>query len=149
MSARVHYQEKPDDEVLCQSVPKVIAVRTADKEKVTCKRCQALLKATNIDYASIELRTMVAQFEKNAGADIYAEFDTEFPECLCVVVLDDVGPEKMHTAVQEALKLGVPRICANVVEKKLAGRVRDAFESGGFKTAWAESWMVNVATVRT
>ena len=36
------------------------------------------------------------------------------------------------------------RLCANIVEKKYAGR----FKGLGFDEAWKMSWDVNVATVR-
>ena len=99
--------------------------------------------------APIESATIRAMFGNMVNADVLAEYDTAYPDCLCVIVLDDVGPQKMSDAVQAALKLGVPRICANVVEKGRDQSVRNGFASGGFQAAWAESWNVNIATVRT
>lgn len=95
------------------------------------------------------LDMMRKQLATDIGADVYAEFDTKHADCLCIVILKDVGPEKTGTAIRAVLKSGVSRVCANVVEEILAKRVRDAFTLGGFEAAWDESWKVNVATVRT
>ncbi len=104
---------------------------------------------SDIDYPALEVSTVKRQLEKDTGVDVFAAFDTELPDCLCVVVLGDVGPAKMSTSIQAALALGVPRICANVIEKEHVGRVRTAHAAGGFKRAWAESWRCSIATVRT
>jgi hypothetical protein len=88
-------------------------------------------------------------FAKEVGAKVLAEYDQEYPECLCVVVLDDVGPEAMGKAVQAVAKDGVVRVCANVIVSEFASRIESEFSYGGFQAAWDESWNVCIATVRS
>lgn len=80
--------------------------------------------------------------------EILLGFGDDYPECLCMVVLRDVGPSKMERVVrliEKRIKAGAKlRLCANVVEKKYAGR----FKALTWEGAWKHSWDVNCATVR-
>lgn len=88
--------------------------------------------------------------EKHLGVSVYAEFDAKYPECLCAVVLGDVGPEKMGEVCDMIRKAGDEklRLCANVIEEDHIDSLKQSFAAGGFKGAWEASWGRNVATVR-
>lgn len=76
--------------------------------------------------------------------DVMVQISEEYPECVCGVVLQDVNPQNMNKVSQVLADAGF-RICINVVEADLAHRLRGL----GFDTAFEESWMLAVATVRS
>jgi hypothetical protein len=88
------------------------------------------------------------KFEAILGTTVYAEWDTEYPECLCAVVLGDVDPAKMEDVCDVLRKAGngVFRLCANIIEDN--GYVKNVFESEGFAAAFEASWDHVIATVR-
>lgn len=84
------------------------------------------------------------------GVPFYAEFDAKYPECLCAVVVGDVGPTKMEKVCDLIRKAGDEklRLCANVIDDGDAKRVKALYASGGFTAAFAESWNISITTVR-
>lgn len=82
------------------------------------------------------------------GKPILAEYDATYPECVCLVVLGDVGPERMRKVLDLLRAHEGLRLCANIIEKQDAGMIESEFKLGGFKAAWESSWHVSVATVR-
>jgi hypothetical protein len=82
--------------------------------------------------------------------EFFADMDKEYPDCLCAVVLDDVGPDKMDDLDHAVRRLGVGRICANVLEKQDAAAIRETAKAEGHFAAWKLSWDLGViATVRS
>lgn len=80
----------------------------------------------------------------------YAEWSKDYPECLSLVILDDVGPDAMEKVCDLLREEGKEalRLCANVIPKDNTRPVTSAFDTGGFDAAWMESWNWTVATVR-
>lgn len=94
-----------------------------------------------------DLRKSFASELKIPVDDVQMEFDTEFPECLLILVLQDLGPAVMGPAVRDLKTKNVERAVLNVVEKKKTGKIRELLKSG-FKPAFEESWNISVATLR-
>ncbi len=91
------------------------------------------------------------EIEKVLGLDpkeIFLGFGKDYPECLCMVVLRDVGPAKMDRVCRMIYKRQEKgqdlRLCANIVEKKHGAKFADL----DFDAAWRLSWDLNIATVR-
>jgi hypothetical protein len=81
--------------------------------------------------------------------EVYLGFSTEYPDCMRLVVLRDVGEDQMNKVlriIRKHVKAGAKlRLCANVVQRKFATK----FKGLDFDAAWKLSWNVNIATVRT
>jgi len=93
-----------------------------------------------------ELRPDIVKLLGLPDSDVLMEFDMEYPECLCMVILKDVGPQKMEKVCDLLRKKGEEklRLCANVIESKDA----EQFRGRSFRGAYALSWDLSVATVR-
>jgi len=79
---------------------------------------------------------------------VLCDYDKKWPECLNVIVLKDVNPNKMSSTMRLVGDLGVQRICANIVEQRYAEHLQAIFKNQGFEAAFKESWNVNIATSR-
>jgi hypothetical protein len=73
-------------------------------------------------------------------------FSKEYPECLDMVVLYDVGPAKMSEVMQLLRDKSNEemRLCANIIDWSDAWR----FKGMSFDAAFDLSWNFGVATVR-
>jgi len=93
-----------------------------------------------------ELRPDIVKLLGIPDGDVLMEFDTKYPECLCMVVLKDVGPQKMEQLCDLIRKRGEEklRLCANVIESADAAQFRGL----SFEAAHNLSWDFCVATVR-
>jgi len=93
-----------------------------------------------------ELQPLILNLLNLKEEDVFMDFGKEYPECLCMVVVSDVGPGKMNQ-VMKLLKEkgeGELRLCANIVDEKFFYR----FAGLDFESAWEESWNCAETTVR-
>jgi len=97
-----------------------------------------------IDVA--DLRPEILKILGLTNPQLYMGVGKDYPECLCLVVLEDVGPSKMTQVCDLLRQKGNEqwRLCANILEKKHA----HLFTGMGFDAAWEESWNLCIATVR-
>jgi hypothetical protein len=95
-----------------------------------------------------ELRPEIMRAIDLPPKEVFLGFGDDYPECLCMVVLRDVGPARMTKVVRHIrnrVNAGQElRICANIVE----GKHKAMFNGLDFEAAWKLSWDVNCATVR-
>ena len=91
-----------------------------------------------------ELRPKVAKILK--GVKVFMGFDKEYPECLEMVVIGDVGPDRMEKVCDLLRKEGEGklRLCANIIEKRDAHH----FEALSDEAAFEQAWEFGIATVR-
>jgi hypothetical protein len=93
-----------------------------------------------------ELRPEILKLLRLSEAEVPMAFSDEYPECLCMVVLKDVGPAKMEDVMQLLRDKSNEemRLCANIIDKSNAYR----FAGLSFDEAFELSWSFGVATVR-
>lgn len=100
-----------------------------------------------IDYVNVRmLQPRITKILGLSKDEVFMEFDKEYPECLMMVVLEDVGPDKMNKVMDYLRKRGNEklRLCANIIGSADAKR----FEGLSFEDALTLSWEVCEATVR-
>jgi hypothetical protein len=100
-----------------------------------------------IDYVNVKvLRPRILKILGLSKGEVFMEFSKEHPECFMMIVLEDVGPDKMDKVMEYLRKKGNGklRLCANIVGDADAKR----FEGLSFEDALELSWEVGVATVR-
>lgn len=100
-----------------------------------------------IDYVNVRmLRPRILKILGLSKEEVLMDFSKEYPECLMMVVLTDVGPDKMNEVSDYLRKRGNGklRLCANIISDGDAKR----FEGLSFEDAEKLSWEVGIATVR-
>ena len=77
--------------------------------------------------------------------DVMVGVGTDYPECLCGIILGDVNPGDMTKTLREILPNGpLTRACIQVIHPDYADRLRGL----DWDNAWDQSWDFLLATVR-
>ena len=93
-----------------------------------------------------DLRPGVLRVLGLAEAHVRMRYDTEYPECVCMIVLADVGPSKMEKLVAFLrAQPGQLRLYARVIERKY----RKQFTGLSYEDASALAADYSIATVRS